>query len=235
MKPTNGAIVKAVAALGPWLGPVPSAYFVARSAMVHLAVPLTWAVVFAVVIEVIGLASGHIALTAYDWNVHKRKTDPGAPLWLAVALYAVYWLATFGLVVFLEIWPALAIYAPGIFPALAVVGVVNLALMSRQELREREVKAEKAEAKERRREQRERRRQALAQKAQEQESAEPEPETTEAPQERLSRAEFLSVHGSLEQYTNEEVSELAGVTVRTVRNWRRKEPRRVVRLREVGG
>jgi hypothetical protein len=62
----------------------------------------------------------------------------------------VYVVATLGLVVFLEVWPFLATYAPAIFPVLAVVGAVNLALISRQEQREAEVKTQKAETRDRR-------------------------------------------------------------------------------------
>jgi hypothetical protein len=45
------------------------------------------------------------------------------------------------------VWPFLATYAPALFPALAVVGALNLATVSRQEQRENDVKAEKAERK----------------------------------------------------------------------------------------
>jgi threonine/homoserine/homoserine lactone efflux protein len=69
---------------------------------------------------------------------------------LTIALGAVYVVATLGLVVFLEVWPALAAYAPALFPALAVVGALNLVMISRQELREAAVKEQKAEAKARR-------------------------------------------------------------------------------------
>jgi hypothetical protein len=143
--------VKFVAKLAPWLAPFPSAYFVARSAMVHLSLPLPVAVVVAAIIETMGLSTVHTALWAYDWNTHKRKTDPGAPVFLAVALGAVYVVATLGLVVFLEVRPFLAIYAPAIFPALAVVGAFNLAMVARQEQRETEVEVRKAEAREQRR------------------------------------------------------------------------------------
>jgi len=137
--------VKVVARLSPWLAPLPSAYFVARSAMVHLALPLPVAVVVAAIIETLGLATVHTALWAYDWNAHKRKADPSAPVILAAALGGVYVVATLGLVVFLEVWPFLATYAPAIFPALAVVGALNLAMISRQEQREAAVEAERAE------------------------------------------------------------------------------------------
>jgi type II secretory pathway pseudopilin PulG len=137
--------IKIVAKLSPWLAPFPSAYFVARSAMVHLELPIPAAVIVAAIIETLGLATVHTALWAYDWNAHKRKTDPEAPVGLAILLGVVYVAATLGLVVFLEVWPALALYAPALFPALAVVGALNLAMISRQEQREAALKAEKAE------------------------------------------------------------------------------------------
>jgi DNA invertase Pin-like site-specific DNA recombinase len=115
--------------------------------MVHLALPLPVAVIVAAIIETLGLSTVPTALWAYDWNAHKRKTDPGAPVPLSVALSAVYSMATLGLVVFLEVWPSLAAYAPAIFPALAVVGALNLALIAQQEPREASVKVQKAELK----------------------------------------------------------------------------------------
>ena len=136
-------VIKLVAKVSPWLAPLPSAYFVARSAMVHLELPLPVAVIVAAIIETLGLATVHTALWAYDWNAYKRKSDPSAPMGLAIALGTVYVVATLGLVVFLEVWPFLAAYAPALFPALAVVGALNLAMISRQEQREAAVKARK--------------------------------------------------------------------------------------------
>jgi hypothetical protein len=140
-------LVKLVAKLAPWLAPFPSAFFVARSGMSHLALPLPVAIVVAAIIETLGLSAVHSALWLADWNASKRKTDPQAPVLVAVALGAVYLVATLGLVVFLEVWPGLATYAPALFPALAVVGGVNLALISQQERREAAVQVEKAERK----------------------------------------------------------------------------------------
>ena len=140
-------LVKLVAKLAPWLAPFPSAYFVARSGMAHLALPLPVAIVVAAIVETLGLSAVHSALWLADWNASKRKTDPHAPVVVAVALGAVYLVATLGLVVFLEVWPALSTYAPALFPALAVVGGVNLALISQQERREAAVQVERAERK----------------------------------------------------------------------------------------
>lgn len=148
------SLIRWVAKLSPWLAPLPSAYFVARSAMEHLRLPLLVAIVAAAIIETLGLSTVHTALWCYDWNSQKRKTDPAAPVGLAILLGGVYLVATLGLVVLLEVWPWLSTYAPALFPALAVVGAVNLALISQQERREAGVQAQKAEAREKRRERR---------------------------------------------------------------------------------
>ena len=82
--------IKVVAKIAPWLAPFPSAYFVARSAMVHLAMPFLVAVIVAAIIETLGLATVHTALWAFDWNASKRKSDPSAPATLSVTLGGVY-------------------------------------------------------------------------------------------------------------------------------------------------
>ncbi|MBU1748466.1 MAG: hypothetical protein KKA73_12315 [Chloroflexi bacterium] len=137
--------VKLVAKLSPWLAPVPSAFFVARASLAHLDLPLPVAVVVAIIVETLGLTTVHTALWLSDWNHHKRKSDPDAPTALAVALGLVYVVTTVGLTVVLEVAPGLSLLAPALFPALAVVGAVNLALISQQERREAQVAAAKEE------------------------------------------------------------------------------------------
>jgi len=139
--------VDAIAKSIPWLSPIPSAYFVARSGMAHLSLPLPVAIVVAAIIETLGLATVNSALVLYDWNVQKRKNDPKAPTWIALALAGVYIIATLLLVVFLEVFPFLATYAPGLFPFLAIVGAVNLAVLSQHKHRVASVDEAKAEAK----------------------------------------------------------------------------------------
>jgi hypothetical protein len=135
--------VKSVAKIAPWLAPGPSAFFVSRSAMAHLDVPMPIAVVIAGIVETLGLASVHTWLWLSDWNANKRKRDPEAPVNVAAILGVVYLVATIGLTVILEVQPSLSTYAPALFPILAVVGAVNLALIARQEQREEAIKAEK--------------------------------------------------------------------------------------------
>jgi hypothetical protein len=139
------ALVKVVARVTPWLAPIPSAYFVARSSMKHLAIPLAVVIVVAVIVEFLGLTSVHTWLWLSDWNSRKRKTDPSAPASYAFILCLIYVAVTVSLTTLLEVSPDLSAYAPALFPILALIGAFNLALISQQENRESQVKEERDE------------------------------------------------------------------------------------------
>lgn len=200
MNGTEKSIVKIVAKIAPWLAPVPSAYFVARSSMAYLNLPLPMAVVAAIIIETLGLATVHTALWAYEWNLYKRKTDPSAPVALAVSLISAYMIATWGLVVVLEVWPQGATFAPAIFPVLAIVGTVNLVMISRQEWRETTVQEQKAEARQRRQQRK-------------QQDSRKVPEGWR---------EFLAQYPNMLEMTGRQIGKLANVTERTGNNWKRE-------------
>jgi hypothetical protein len=125
----NG-LVDGIAAIGPWITPLPSAVLVANAVVkdFHWIPALGW--VTAAIIESLGLTTVSTSLLLWDYNVGKRKTDPGAPFLLAASLVGVYLFSTIGLTVFLDIFPELGRYAPALFPLLALVGAVNLALRS---------------------------------------------------------------------------------------------------------
>lgn len=210
MNATERNAVKIVAKTAPWLAPVPSAYFVARSAITNLDVHIVVAIVMAAIIETLGLATVHTTLWAYDWNLSKRKSDPEAPTWVPIILVAVYLVATLGLVVVLEVWPQASTYAPAIFPLLAVVGTVNLAFISRQELREAEVARGKAEA----------RRKRAERKADKSEMS--DISVGNGRKRYGNWQEFMADHPAMLEMTGEEIGRLAGTSGRTGRNWKRQ-------------
>lgn len=144
--------VKTVARLVPWLAPVPSAWLVGRAVMGHLSFPLPMAIVTGLVIEGLGLVSAYNWQWFSDWNRKKLKSDPAAPAILPAVMGAFYLLVAIGLVVILEVLPELATFAPATLPLLALVGTVNMALISGQELREAEAETAKAERKQARKE-----------------------------------------------------------------------------------
>jgi hypothetical protein len=131
-----------VAKLSPWLAPLPSGFFVARASMKHLDLPLPVAITLGVIIELLGIASVHTWLWLSDWNANKRKSDPNAPTTYAAFLSMIYMITTIGLTVVLEVQPELSTFAPALFPLLAIVGAINLAMIAQQEQRETVVNRE---------------------------------------------------------------------------------------------
>ena len=128
-------IVKLVAKLSPWLAPLPSGFFVARASMKHIDLPLPVAIAVGAIIELLGIASIHTWLWLSDWNTNKRRSDPDAPTDYAAFLGVIYIVTTIGLTVVLEVRPNLSTFAPALFPMLAIVGALNLALIAQQEQR----------------------------------------------------------------------------------------------------
>lgn len=117
-----------IAAISPWITPLPSAVLVANAVVqdLHWNQVLGW--ITAAIIESLGLTTVSTSLQLWDYNTAKRKTDPGAPFMLAALLVGVYLFSTIGLTVLLDIFPKMSRYAPALFPLLALVGAVNLAL-----------------------------------------------------------------------------------------------------------
>jgi hypothetical protein len=135
----------ALAALGPWLAPIPSAALVARASVEHLRWPNGLGLVAGAIIEVLGLTATSTALMLWGYNESKRKMDPSAPFALTVVLVGFYYASTVGLTVLLDIVPDLARFAPVIFPTLALVGTVNLALRAQHKRRVATIATQKAE------------------------------------------------------------------------------------------
>jgi hypothetical protein len=135
------------ATVGPWLAPLPSAFFVWRAGTLHLAMPAWVALVTAGIIELLGLATTAQALTIYEYNTARRRPDQRAPLALAIALIAVYFFGVLALTVALEVFPQLATVAPALFPILSLTGVGVLALRMDHRRRLAEVENERMERK----------------------------------------------------------------------------------------
>lgn len=135
--------VDVLAVFGPWLAPIPSAYLVGKATFSHLHWHEVIAGVAAVAVESIGVVSIILSLRLYEWNQTKNKTDPAAPLPLALFAAVFYFVVTIGLTVVLDVHPEWSKYAPAIFPLLAAIGAANIAMKNGQRRRERA----KAEAK----------------------------------------------------------------------------------------
>lgn len=124
-----------IAGCVPWLAPIPSAVLVANATMIHLGWSDPVAIVAGLIIEGLGLTSTSTALTLWDWNARRPRGEPKAPFWLAGLMVAVYLVSTIGLTVVLDMDTALVHIAPALFPILALVGTINIALRSQHKNR----------------------------------------------------------------------------------------------------
>ena len=143
------SIIDFIAGLSPWIAPLPSAVFVQQAANRHLHSGETLSWVIAIVIETLGLTTTHTALAFHGWN-KTHSVEEQAPFGLAVALAGVYVAATLSLIGVLEAFPSLNSYAPLLFPVLAVVGAVNLAMRGHHNQRVKEERNLQAEDRQRR-------------------------------------------------------------------------------------
>lgn len=133
------------AKISPWLAPLPTAFLIGRATYRHLDWPDWVAIVAAITVEALGLATTTTALELREWNAHKRKSDPQAPARLALGLVGLYFATAIGLTVALDIFPVLSTYAPAIFPLLSLAGVTVLALRNDHRRRVEDVQRDKAE------------------------------------------------------------------------------------------
>jgi hypothetical protein len=117
-----------IAGLVPWLAPIPSAVLVANATLKHLGWSQPVAIVAGLIIEGLGLTSTSTALTLWDWNARRPANEPKAPFWLSALMVGVYLVSTIGLTVVLDMDVALVHIAPAVFPILALVGTINIAL-----------------------------------------------------------------------------------------------------------
>lgn len=141
-----------VARAAPWLAPLPTAWVVGLACYQVLGWPWPVALVAAVIIETLALATTETALELYRWNRSKRKADASAPAWLAWVSTVAGILAQSGLILALEARPVLLIFQ--VFSASAVLNLAlradhsaRVALVAQEKAQAREERAQKAQAK----------------------------------------------------------------------------------------
>lgn len=138
-------ITDLAARIGPLTAPLPTAYAVATATGEHLGWPVWVSAAAAVSIEVMGIATVNTALELREYNASKRKSDPSAPFALAVGLTGGYLGIAVGLAVVMDVAPALAVYAPAIFPLLSLAGATVLSLRADHRRRLDAIEQEKGE------------------------------------------------------------------------------------------
>lgn len=139
----------------PLLAPMPTAFVVGQAMVRVMHWPLAMAIVGALIIEGLGFGAVDTAMRMYDYNKGKRKTDPAAPAWIAYSVAGIYAAVALTLTIFLDIFPLLAQYAPGVFPFLGMLGALLWALRKDHERRVNLISEEKVMKRQERKERRE--------------------------------------------------------------------------------
>lgn len=106
--------------------------------------PLAVAILAGLVVEFLGLAATNTALSLWNYNRSKRKTDPAAPFILAAVVVAAYTLAAVVLTVLLDVLPELQTWAAAIFPGLSLCAALTIALRGDHKHRLSTIQADKA-------------------------------------------------------------------------------------------
>ncbi len=127
----EAVLVSIVGRVACWLAPLPSAVLVARSAGEVFDLAGGWSIVIALVLELVGLVTSNLWLTAKEWNQTKRKSDPLANEPLALGLMIFYFVVAFLLILAVELPNVmnggnLAGLTALLFPGLSAVGVIAL-------------------------------------------------------------------------------------------------------------
>jgi len=134
---------------GPWLTPLVPAFFVHKAMVSRLEVPVLWAWIAAIALEIVGIAAMYSLLRAHQWNREKRKKDPAAPITWNIVTTSTYYLTALSLVLLIEFFPNVTKIIPAAFVILGGTSAGVLVLMGDQKRREREIKNEKRAKQER--------------------------------------------------------------------------------------
>lgn len=87
---TENLLIDIVASYSPWIAPVVPAYMTYQNMTTHLGFP-TWAgLAAAVCVETLGLSSIQTAVSFWQWNDSRQRTDPKAPVVLAILTGGFY-------------------------------------------------------------------------------------------------------------------------------------------------
>lgn len=131
MAALEAIFVSIIGRVAVWFTPLPSAVLVARSATRVFELGGLWPWVMAGVIELVGLVTSNLWLTAKEWNRNKNKSDPKANEVLAFGLMVSYFITTGLLLLAFEIphvaqTGSIVGLTALLFPVLSAVGIISL-------------------------------------------------------------------------------------------------------------
>jgi hypothetical protein len=148
---TENLLIDIVASYSPWIAPVVPAYMTYQNMTTHLAFPSWAGLAAAVCVETLGLSSIQTSVSFWQWNDSKLKTDPKAPVVLAILTGSFYLATVLTVNAMLDNAPGIYRLAKALLSSLSVCAGVILALraghagrMTETEQARQERKAERA-------------------------------------------------------------------------------------------
>ena len=133
-------IISLITRYAPWLSNVPTAYAIGHAVYAVIGWPMLVAIITALAVESMGIAITSTTLELYSFNRTRRKSDPAAPLWIAVILIGIYYAAAIILTAGLERNIILTL-----FPVISAAAAGTLALRADQAARVATIEAERSE------------------------------------------------------------------------------------------
>jgi len=125
----DGLLVDNLAATAPWIAPMIPAYLAYTSLTTVLEFPSWMGFVGAVVIETLGVSTVQTALTVWEYNQDRRKSDPSAPIWPPLLVSGVYFVVVIVVNVLLDgSRPIVQQVAQALLSLLSAVAAVTLAV-----------------------------------------------------------------------------------------------------------
>ena len=125
---TENLLIDIVASYSPWVAPLVPAYMTFQNMMTHLAFPVWASIAGALCVETLGLSPIQTAVSFWQWNDSKGKSDAKAPVFLAVLTGGFYLLTVLTVNAMLDDSPVVYRLAKALLSSLSVCAGIILAL-----------------------------------------------------------------------------------------------------------
>jgi hypothetical protein len=144
---TENLLIDIVASYSPWIAPVVPAYMTYQNMTTHLAFPDWAGLAAAICVETLGFSSIQTAVSFWQWNDSANKSDPKAPVLLAILTGSFYLLTVLTVNAMLDNSNGVYRLAKALLSSLSVCAGVILALRAGHSRRLSEVEKAKQERK----------------------------------------------------------------------------------------
>ncbi len=125
---TENLLIDIVASYSPWIAPLIPAFLTFRAMINYLGFPVWAGFAAAICVETLGLSSIQTAVSFWQWNDSKAKSDPRAPVILAILTGGFYLLTVLTVNAMLDNAPLIYKLAKALLSSLSVCAGVILAL-----------------------------------------------------------------------------------------------------------